>query len=307
MFVTCECVWCIGPRHAFQSSGPVTIVPVVKFMYWFEDKLHNRFQSTSYDNVSSSFKEIKMGVPQGSVLGPLLFLIFINDLPNVSKLLNTILFADDATMSICGKNPTMLVNIANNEMYKFYLWCNSNRLTVNTLKTFFVLFSNRRSRNLPPLVIKSNVNYDVIKQVNSTKFLGVHYDSDMSFKSHIIYLSQRLSRISALLFKAQSLMPQLILNILYHAHVSSALNYCNKIWSNTYQSHLNPLVTLQKRIIRILTNSEYLAHTPPLFKQTNILCIEKLRKYHLGLYFFKKPYFSSAPISKSSQSFYSKL
>ena len=109
----------------------------------------------------------------------------------------------------------------------------------------------------------------------------------MSFQSHIHHLSQRLSRIAALIFKAKNLMPQLTLKVLYHAHVSAALSYCNKIWANTYQTHLNPLFILQKRIVRTLTNSDYLAHTLPLFKQLNILSLENIRKYHLGSYFFK--------------------
>ena len=255
---------------------------------WFLDYLSHRQQSTCFENSVSSSKRTTLGVPQGSVLGPLLFLLFINDLPNVSKLLSTILFADDATLPVCGKKPELLIRIANNELYKFYLWCVSNRLTVNTLKTFFVLFSNRCTGTvLPPLVIKSNYNYDPIVQVDSIKFLGVFYDSNMSFKSHINYLSLRLSRIAALLYRVKSFVPDFVLKTIYQAHFMSIISYCNLIWSNTYSSHLDPIIKLQKRVIRLITNSDYLAHTYPLFKQLKLLNIMNFRKYNLAIYFFK--------------------
>ena len=166
-------------------------------LQWFSNYLSDRTQTTIFENRTSKPKNVTMGVPQGSVLGPILFLIFINDLPNFSKLFYTLLFADDATLSLCGRNPELLIRIANNEMHKFFVWCIANRLTVNTLKTFYMIFSNRTPVILPPLVIKSNFNYDLVKKVDFTKFLGVFYDSDMSFKTHINNLSSRLSIISA--------------------------------------------------------------------------------------------------------------
>ena len=254
---------------------------------WFSDYLTNRPQSTQINNISSSQKINTLGVPQGSVLGPLLFLLFINDLPNVSQLLSTLLFADDATLSIHGRNPTLLIETANFELEKFYFWCIANRLTVNTLKTHFMLFSNRPPDNLPPLLIKSNFTYDVIKSTDEIKFLGVYYDPRMTFKTHCRHLTSRLARLAALLFRIKDFAPQNILKIIYHAHVSSILNYCNIIWSNTYDTHLNSVTKMQKRIIRNVTRSAFRDHTAPLFKETKILPIESIRKLSIATFIFK--------------------
>ena len=109
----------------------------------------------------------------------------------------------------------------------------------------------------------------------------------MSFRTHLNHLSQRLARIASLFYRVSNLMPPFVLKAMYHAHVSSILNYCNIIWANTYPTHIQPVIKMQKRIIRTITNSEYLEHTEPLFKQAQILNIENLRKYSLIIHFYK--------------------
>ena len=254
---------------------------------WFTSYLTNRTQYTIFENNSSTSLENKLGVPQGSVLGPILFLLFINDLPNISHIIKTILFADDATLTVTGKDVSRLFEVANAELHKFQQWCLANRLTINVLKTMYMLFSKSKINETRPIVIKSGFSYEIIKRVNNTKFLGIYFDDKMTFKSHVIHLSQRLSRTAALLYQVKDLMPEFVLKKMYYAHVQSLLCYCNLIWCNTNKTDLNPIALLQKRIIRIITNSNILAHTQPLFQQSKILNIDNLRKLSLASYAYK--------------------
>ena len=100
-------------------------------------------------------------------------------------------------------------------------------------------------------------------------------------------LTQRLARLSALLYRTKDFVPPYVLKIMYHAHISSILNYCNIIWSNTYDTHTLPVMKMQKRIIRNVTRSAFRDHTAPLFKQTQILPIEGVRKLSIAMYIFK--------------------
>ena len=141
---------------------------------WFSSYMSKRHQSVMYNNFETDYKEIKCGVPQGSVLGPLLFLIYINDLPSVSKLFMPILFADDTNLFCTGKNLGDIVNEINVEIEKIYSWVKANKLSLNVEKTNFMLFTPKCfPRNMDDLLINGNR----ISEVNETKFLGVIIDN----------------------------------------------------------------------------------------------------------------------------------
>ena len=170
---------------------------------WFNSYLTGRSHCTAYNNSKSSTKPIHLGVPQGSILGPILFLIYINDISNASTAFNTIQFADDSTLYMIGENPTDLIYRANLELSAFSEWCLANRLTINTDKTFYMLFTNTTTKYqpLPRLTI---LDKD-ITQVSKTKFLGVTFDNNLTFKYHISNLCLKLSWSIALLLKIKKL------------------------------------------------------------------------------------------------------
>lgn len=249
---------------------------------WFRDYLSDRQQQVRFQGEMSSFKTVTLGVPQGSVLGPILFLIYINDISNIFLNSKTILFADDMTIYLIGPSPEQLVMSANEELTKLHQWCLSNRLTINTDKTHFMIFTCKRHFNLPQL----SINEYPICRTSSVKFLGVTYDDSMTFKFHINNLTLKFSRHIALLYQVKDFIPQNVLKCIYYAHIYPLLTYCNLIWSTTFKTYLVPLKIQLKKIVRIITNSNYLAHTDPLFKLLNILKLEDITKLSAAQYMF---------------------
>ena len=152
-----------------------------------------------------------------------------------------------------------------------------------------MLFSTRRIRNTPQLFIKNNNTYDTIKRVHSTKFLGIYYDEQLSFKSHISALSSKLSKLAGMFYTLHSYLPYRILRTMYNVHINSLLSYNTPIWCCNYEHNIKPLLLLQKRIIRNVTKSDYLAHSKPLFKKTNILTVHDINKFFMCSQYFKNP------------------
>ena len=159
---------------------------------WFESYLTDRKQYVFYNGVSSDLKTISCGVPQGSVLGPLLFLIYINDLPNISDKLQFFLFADDTNIYYESNDLKNLEKTVNEELKKLSLWLNLNRLALNISKTNFVIF--RSSQKVPNHSVTLLMNKKALLQKDHVKYLGVLLDQHLSWKYHIKSVALKVSR-----------------------------------------------------------------------------------------------------------------
>ena len=253
---------------------------------WIADYLSNRKQFVMYNNVKSKMADVNIGVPQGSILGPLLFLIYVNDLSNISNKLSYIQFADDTNIFITGKSLLNISTIVNEEMLLINEWVSNNRLSLNISKTNYMIMSSQAKKyDSNDCVI--SINGITLERVHETKFLGIILDDKLIWKSHIDFICNKISKCMGILIKARKVLGTNPLLILYNSLVKPYFTYCIIIWGNTYTKYLHKIQIIQKKIIRILTFSEFKAHTGPLFIKHKIMTASQLYDYFSGIFIFK--------------------
>jgi len=254
---------------------------------WFSSYLSHRFQFVSLGDVVSTRREVRRGVPQGSVLGPLLFLIYINDLPCASSLFSQ-LFADDTTLSESGADLNQLAAKMNVEFQKIVEYFRSNKMLLHPDKTKFMIFNPPRHYQIKLQINNNNcgqiMNPDLCKDIDcitggSIKFLGVNFDADLTFKTHLTNIKSKLAKSLFIIQRAKNFLSAKALVTLYYSMIHCHLNYSLNIWSTAAKSNIKKLITIQKRAIRAISNSKYNDHTEPLFKRLNILPIDQLVKF----------------------------
>ena len=183
---------------------------------WFKSYLTDRKQCVSVNGSNSSYLNVTCGVPQGSVLGPLLFLIYINDLPYSSSKLTFYLFADDTNIYCEAENLDLLQRTVNNELKKDKIWLDVNKLSLNIDKTNFIIFKSPQHSSSQIINIK--IGNLPIKKTCYVKFLGILLDENLSWKYHLTELSKKLARTCGMFFKVRHFLPINVLICLYNSY-----------------------------------------------------------------------------------------
>ena len=250
---------------------------------WLESYLTDRKCFVEIGSHASRINTFNIGVPQGSILGPTLFLIYINNLPKISDTLQTQLFADDTIVSNTGSNIDVLTESTNEELCKLNDWTLANKLTIHAGKTKFLMFSNRITsrQNLNIKILNS-----VIHPIDNCKYLGVYLDDRLNFKAHINYINSKISRHTGILYKIRDKLPKKARLDYYYAYIFPYLSYNTIIWGCAYQTNLTPLFLQQKRTIRTIANAGFRDHTDPLFKSLKILKVQDIYNFQLGCHMF---------------------
>lgn len=246
------------------------------------DYLSDRTQITVVNGVKSSSERISCGVPQGSILGPLLFLVYMNDLSGCTSC-SVRLFADDACIVVDDKNQYKLETTINKELEKVNTWMKLNKLSINYNKTNYIVFTNKRLASSIDVKLEGHR----LERVTETKYLGVILSEKLSWSKHINFLKSKLNKASYIISKLRHYVDIKTLQMVYYSLVNSHLSYCITTWGGAPSTMIEPLKVIQRKIIRLMTHSDFQAPTTPLFSQLNILKLEDVYTLNLSLIFHK--------------------
>jgi hypothetical protein len=243
---------------------------------WIKSYLDNRKQFVVYNSCKSVEMSISCGVPQGSVLGPLLFLIYMNDLPDCLNNVNNILFADDTTLYQSARSIDDLYKTINIDLVTLSDWLKANKLSLNISKTKYMLFSNKRLTGLNNLEVM--INNTLLVREQCLKFLGIYIDENLTWNQHIQIIKSKLASTIYAMNRLKHFIPCKYKLTLYFSLIYPYLVYGIPVWGSAYDKHINKLIIMQKKVIRIICGTKYNEHTNPLFCQLDILKLNDIYK-----------------------------
>ena len=238
--------------------------------------LCERKQYIKSGQIESALLSVLCGVPQGSVLGPLLFILYINDMSECSNF-DPVLFADDAALVIAANNLKKLNQKISRESNRFYSWLVDNKLTLNYKKTKFMIVTNKNYSQRFRKKFRLNINKNNIKQVTEFKYLGVIVDNKLSWRKHIEFLVTKVSQASGVIFKTRPYMPLHVSKLIYSTLIDSYLRYAISSWGTAATYLKERLLSTQNRSVKTLLFPQFATSSlSDHYKHLKVLCLNDL-------------------------------
>lgn len=263
-------------------------------LQWFISYLSNRMQRVKIRNTFSDYLLSNCGVPQGSILGPLLFIVFINDFCKLKLFGKIITYADDSVLLYSCLNTNELKSQIESDLIAVRKWFSFNDLTLNLTKTKLIHFDLIQTNNDLNIKFHStscngfiiNCDCHLLQQVNSIKYLGIFIDSNLKWKTHIKELNKKLRFVLIKFHHLKNKIHKSFLLTLYHSWFYSLINYGIIIWGGEYRTNLVPLISIQKKMFKLLSSP-----LSPDFRNLNILPIRHIAFFRIILFLFRNKNF----------------
>lgn len=224
-----------------------------KALMWFNTYLTHRQQQVSINNNKSDFETVTCGVPQGSILGPLLFLLFINDLPLYVDDVSSDLYADDTTLYDIQDSLDMIEQNLQSGLNQLHIWCKNNGMVLNSAKTKVMLITTNQKRQR---LDNTNLNLlymdEALKMISNDKILGVFVDNNLQWSDHVKHISKKISSYIWLLSKIKHYLSQDHRVQFYKSYIQPHIDFCNIVWGNSCESNKMKIFKLQKRAYRVI-------------------------------------------------------
>ena len=256
---------------------------------WFKNYLSNRKQCTIANNIVSSSRDITYGVPQGSVLGPLLFLIYVNDISSIIRNSKISMYADDTVIYLSHSDLKIAIALIQSDLNDLYAWCNRNKLTINCKKTKYCLYGMRSNiKKSKMLDIQLSLNANILERVCSYKYLGLILDEHLTYNKHIKEMTKQITHKLYLLSKIRRYITQEASINIFKTMVLSVIEYCDIVYAGSSQTNLTKIDKLFYKGLRICLDYNNTLSRKILCNECTVAPLANRRESHLLLFMHKQ-------------------